>query len=146
MYYLHININKIKNVLLKKNNCRLVTDTPPGTTEWAPQGTLQISQFNHCVSIYCLNNTTKLNPVLKEQCLTYLFTLLTPCRSMPIARKETISDFLYMAWLDILTKDLPPTLLIRGNHKSVLTFYSWALSLPTIWEWYSYKGKGMVLP
>uniref|UniRef100_A0A3Q3C159 Solute carrier family 12 member 1 n=1 Tax=Haplochromis burtoni TaxID=8153 RepID=A0A3Q3C159_HAPBU len=74
--------------------------------------------------IYCLNNTTKLNPVLKEQCLTYLFTLLTPCRSMPIARKETISDFLYMAWLDILTKDLPPTLLIRGNHKSVLTFYS----------------------
>lgn len=43
---------------------------------------------------------------------------------MPIARKESISDFLYMAWLDILTKDLPPTLLIRGNHKSVLTFYS----------------------
>lgn len=44
--------------------------------------------------------------------------------SMPIARKESISDFLYMAWLDTLTKDLPPTLLIRGNHKSVLTFYS----------------------
>ncbi|KAG7233647.1 hypothetical protein INR49_006761 [Caranx melampygus] len=44
--------------------------------------------------------------------------------SMPIARKESVSDFLYMAWLDTLTKDLPPTLLIRGNHKSVLTFYS----------------------
>ncbi|XP_053720428.1 solute carrier family 12 member 1 isoform X1 [Synchiropus splendidus] len=44
--------------------------------------------------------------------------------SMPIARKETISDYLYMAWLDVLTKDLPPTVLIRGNHKSVLTFYS----------------------
>ncbi|KAF7666619.1 hypothetical protein LDENG_00099340 [Lucifuga dentata] len=44
--------------------------------------------------------------------------------SMPIARKETVSDFLYMAWLDILTKNLPPILLIRGNHKSVLTFYS----------------------
>ncbi|XP_047219699.1 solute carrier family 12 member 1 [Girardinichthys multiradiatus] len=44
--------------------------------------------------------------------------------SMPIARKGSVSDFLYMAWLDILTKDLPPTLLIRGNHKSVLTFYS----------------------
>ncbi|XP_040913487.1 solute carrier family 12 member 1 [Toxotes jaculatrix] len=44
--------------------------------------------------------------------------------SMPIARKESVSDFLYMAWLDTLTMDLPPTLLIRGNHKSVLTFYS----------------------
>ncbi|KAG7482759.1 solute carrier family 12 member 1 [Solea senegalensis] len=44
--------------------------------------------------------------------------------SMPIARKEAVSDYLYMTWLDILTKDLPPTLLIRGNHKSVLTFYS----------------------
>uniref|UniRef100_A0A8C9T7U4 Solute carrier family 12 member 3 n=1 Tax=Scleropages formosus TaxID=113540 RepID=A0A8C9T7U4_SCLFO len=43
---------------------------------------------------------------------------------MPIARKGTISDHLYMAWLDILTKNLPPTMLIRGNHKSVLTFYS----------------------
>ncbi|XP_041794212.1 solute carrier family 12 member 1 isoform X2 [Chelmon rostratus] len=44
--------------------------------------------------------------------------------SMPIARKESVSDFLYMAWLETLTKDLPPTLLIRGNQKSVLTYYS----------------------
>uniref|UniRef100_A0A3Q4NA93 Solute carrier family 12 member 1 n=1 Tax=Neolamprologus brichardi TaxID=32507 RepID=A0A3Q4NA93_NEOBR len=62
----------------------------------------------------------RLNELLKEHSRSANLIVV----SMPIARKETISDFLYMAWLDILTKDLPPTLLIRGNHKSVLTFYS----------------------
>uniref|UniRef100_A0A670YZA7 Solute carrier family 12 member 1 n=1 Tax=Pseudonaja textilis TaxID=8673 RepID=A0A670YZA7_PSETE len=44
--------------------------------------------------------------------------------SLPVARKGIISDYLYMAWLEILSKNLPPVLLIRGNHKNVLTFYS----------------------
>uniref|UniRef100_A0AAQ4QMK4 Solute carrier family 12 member 1 n=1 Tax=Gasterosteus aculeatus aculeatus TaxID=481459 RepID=A0AAQ4QMK4_GASAC len=62
----------------------------------------------------------RLNEVLQEHSKSANLIIV----SMPIARKESVSDFLYMAWLDILTKDLPPTLLIRGNHKSVLTFYS----------------------
>ncbi|KAM4744114.1 solute carrier family 12 member 1 [Anableps anableps] len=62
----------------------------------------------------------RLNELLQEHSKSANLIVL----SMPIARKGSISDFLYMAWLDILTKDLPPTLLIRGNHKSVLTFYS----------------------
>uniref|UniRef100_A0A673IM99 Solute carrier family 12 member 2-like n=1 Tax=Sinocyclocheilus rhinocerous TaxID=307959 RepID=A0A673IM99_9TELE len=44
--------------------------------------------------------------------------------TMPLARKGTVSSALYMTWLDTLTKDLPPILLVRGNHQSVLTFYS----------------------
>ncbi|GLD55911.1 solute carrier family 12 member 1 [Lates japonicus] len=66
------------------------------------------------------NLQLRLNEVLQQNSKSANLIIV----SMPIARKESISDFLYMAWLDVLTKDLPPTLLIRGNHKSVLTFYS----------------------
>lgn len=31
---------------------------------------------------------------------------------------------LYMAWMDFISKQMPPFLLIRGNQESVLTFYS----------------------
>ncbi|XP_029981773.1 solute carrier family 12 member 1 [Sphaeramia orbicularis] len=63
----------------------------------------------------------RLNELLRENSMSANLILV----SMPIARKESVSDYLYMAWLECLTKDLrPPTLLIRGNHKSVLTFYS----------------------
>ncbi|XP_035508413.1 solute carrier family 12 member 1 isoform X2 [Morone saxatilis] len=66
------------------------------------------------------NLQVRLNELLQENSKSANLIIV----SMPIARKESVSDFLYMAWLDVLTKDLPPTLLIRGNHKSVLTFYS----------------------
>ncbi|XP_004697035.2 solute carrier family 12 member 2, partial [Echinops telfairi] len=45
-------------------------------------------------------------------------------KSLPVARKGAVSSALYMAWLEALSKDLPPILLVRGNHQSVLTFYS----------------------
>ncbi|KAM6943039.1 solute carrier family 12 member 1 [Xenentodon cancila] len=66
------------------------------------------------------NLQVRLNELLQENSKAASLIVV----SMPIARKGSVSDFLYMAWLDILTKDLPPILLIRGNHKSVLTFYS----------------------
>ncbi|CAI9727615.1 solute carrier family 12 member 3-like isoform X1 [Octopus vulgaris] len=44
--------------------------------------------------------------------------------TLPMPRKGTCSSGLYMAWIDTLTRDLPPILLLRGNQKSVLTFYS----------------------
>ncbi|KAJ8946616.1 hypothetical protein NQ318_007219 [Aromia moschata] len=39
--------------------------------------------------------------------------------SLPMPRKGTISALLYMAWLEALTKDMPPYLLVRGNQQSV---------------------------
>jgi len=43
--------------------------------------------------------------------------------TLPLPRRGQ-NPALYMAWLDIMTKNLPPTLLVRGNQQSVLTFYS----------------------
>lgn len=44
--------------------------------------------------------------------------------SLPMPRKGSVSAPLYMAWLEMLSRDMPPVLFVRGNHTSVLTFYS----------------------
>ncbi|NXY84313.1 S12A1 protein, partial [Alcedo cyanopectus] len=62
----------------------------------------------------------RLNELLQEHSRAANLIVL----SLPVARKGVVSDYLYMAWLEILSKNLPPTLMIRGNHKNVLTFYS----------------------
>uniref|UniRef100_A0A8C4H2H9 Solute carrier family 12 member 2 n=1 Tax=Dicentrarchus labrax TaxID=13489 RepID=A0A8C4H2H9_DICLA len=56
----------------------------------------------------------------------YAYKSISLCvgRSLPLARKGTVSSALYMCWMETLSKDLPPLLLVRGNHQSVLTFYS----------------------
>uniref|UniRef100_A0A7N6BSM3 Solute carrier family 12 member 2 n=1 Tax=Anabas testudineus TaxID=64144 RepID=A0A7N6BSM3_ANATE len=66
------------------------------------------------------NRQIRLNELLKEHSSTAKLIVM----SMPLARKGTVSSALYMCWLDTLSKDLPPLLLVRGNHQSVLTFYS----------------------
>ena len=40
-------------------------------------------------------------------------------------RKGATPANLYMAWLEIMTREMPPFLFVRGNQTSVLTFYSW---------------------
>ncbi|XP_056393273.1 solute carrier family 12 member 2 isoform X2 [Hyla sarda] len=62
----------------------------------------------------------RLNELLKEHSSTANVIVM----SLPVARKGAVSSALYMAWLEVLSKDLPPILLVRGNHQSVLTFYS----------------------
>ncbi|KAJ2949747.1 hypothetical protein O0L34_g15680 [Tuta absoluta] len=44
--------------------------------------------------------------------------------SLPMPRKGSVSAPLYMAWLEMMSRDLPPMLFVRGNHTSVLSFYA----------------------
>uniref|UniRef100_A0A8C3CVV1 Solute carrier family 12 member 1 n=1 Tax=Cairina moschata TaxID=8855 RepID=A0A8C3CVV1_CAIMO len=71
----------------------------------------------------------KVKPSLPFYICTYSYTVdqmleVISKKILPVARKGVVSDYLYMAWLEILSKNLPPTLMVRGNHKNVLTFYS----------------------
>jgi len=52
-------------------------------------------------------------------------------RTLPMPRKGLCAAGLYMAWLDTLTRDMPPMLLLRGNQENVLTYYSWVIYLPS---------------
>uniref|UniRef100_A0A7E4VQV4 AA_permease domain-containing protein n=1 Tax=Panagrellus redivivus TaxID=6233 RepID=A0A7E4VQV4_PANRE len=58
--------------------------------------------------------------LLKQHSMDSDLVVLT----LPVPRKGLVSSCLYMAWVDIMTRGLPPTLLVRGNQTSVLTFYS----------------------
>ncbi|XP_034027050.1 solute carrier family 12 member 2-like [Thalassophryne amazonica] len=66
------------------------------------------------------NRQIRLNELLKEHSSTAKLIVM----SMPLARKGTVSSALYMCWMETLSKGVPPLLLVRGNHQSVLTFYS----------------------
>ena len=43
--------------------------------------------------------------------------------TLPVPSKN-VEPSMYLSWLEMMTKDLPPIMLIRGNHTNVLTFYT----------------------
>ncbi|EGW00060.1 Solute carrier family 12 member 3 [Cricetulus griseus] len=62
----------------------------------------------------------RLNEILLDYSRDAALIILT----LPIGRKGKCPSSLYMAWLEILSQDLrPPVILIRGNQENVLTFY-----------------------
>ncbi|KAL1139743.1 hypothetical protein AAG570_006721 [Ranatra chinensis] len=66
------------------------------------------------------NRHLRLRELLLENSMNSNFIVMT----LPMPRKNVVTACLYMAWLETLTKDMPPFLLVRGNQQSVLTFYS----------------------
>ncbi|KAG7170645.1 Solute carrier family 12 member 2-like 1 [Homarus americanus] len=66
------------------------------------------------------NRHVRLRELLLENSRNSSLVVMT----LPMPRKSSVSAPLYMAWLETLTRDMPPFILIRGNQTSVLTFYS----------------------
>jgi len=62
----------------------------------------------------------RLGELVKEHSHDAKLIVLT----LPIPKKAVVTSLMYMSWLEVLSSDLPPVLLIRGNQTSVLTFYS----------------------
>uniref|UniRef100_A0A8D9ENE6 Bumetanide-sensitive sodium-(Potassium)-chloride cotransporter n=1 Tax=Cacopsylla melanoneura TaxID=428564 RepID=A0A8D9ENE6_9HEMI len=61
---------------------------------------------------------------LRELLLEHSSSATLVIMSLPMPRKDILPAPIYMTWLEILTRDMPPFLLMRGNQTSVLTFYS----------------------
>ncbi|KAF4010718.1 hypothetical protein G4228_002405 [Cervus hanglu yarkandensis] len=62
----------------------------------------------------------RLNEILLDYSRDAALVVIT----LPIGRKGKCPSSLYMAWLETLSQDLrPPVILIRGNQENVLTFY-----------------------
>merc|ERR1711973_241378 len=66
------------------------------------------------------NRQLRLSELLQENSAEAEMIFMT----LPLPRRGHVSSPLYLAWLEMMTRNLPPTLLIRGNQTSVLTFYS----------------------
>uniref|UniRef100_A0A3P9N1F5 Solute carrier family 12 member 3 n=1 Tax=Poecilia reticulata TaxID=8081 RepID=A0A3P9N1F5_POERE len=62
----------------------------------------------------------RLNEVLLDYSRDAALIVIT----MPVGRRDGCPSSLYLAWLDVLSRDLrAPVLMVRGNQESVLTFY-----------------------
>ncbi|CAK9296644.1 unnamed protein product [Gordionus sp. m RMFG-2023] len=74
---------------------------------------------------YCsLLNKTHRQIRLHEMLTNYSLGSNLVVMTLPMPRKGSISSSMYMAWLEIISKNMPPFLFLRGNQQSVITFYS----------------------
>lgn len=71
-----------------------------------------------------LEAKTHLQLRLRELLLKHSTEASLIVMSLPMPRQGAVSAPLYMSWIEVLTKGMPPFLLVRGNQSSVLTFYS----------------------
>lgn len=109
-----------------------ITDPPqPETTKLFEDITKKFTEESAnpdcCISeteLLTLAEKTKRQLRLRELLLANSKDARLVVMSLPMPRKGSVSAPLYMAWLEMMSRDMPPMMFVRGNHTSVLTFYS----------------------
>uniref|UniRef100_A0A673XTX7 Solute carrier family 12 member 3 n=1 Tax=Salmo trutta TaxID=8032 RepID=A0A673XTX7_SALTR len=98
--------------------CSLIDLNPPH-----PMTKLtQVRGKTDLCSLIDLNPPHPMTKLTQVRGITDLCSLID--RTMPVGRRGQCPSALYMAWLETLSRDLrPPVLLVRGNQENVLTFY-----------------------
>ena len=103
-------ITKKANVDTKEEFMRIIAKYP----------TNAISEKDITTNAERTNRHLRTAELLREKSISSELIVMT----LPLPRREGIPPALYMAWLEIMTKGLPPVLMTRGNQTSVLTYYS----------------------
>ncbi|XP_065812564.1 solute carrier family 12 member 3-like [Labrus bergylta] len=114
------NVHQFENMLARfrlDKNLKLGSDTgTPGLQEEPWMITDQDVEKNKAKSL----RQIRLNEVLQDYSREAALIVII----MPVGRRGACPSTLYLAWLDFLSRDLrPPVLMVRGNQENVLTFY-----------------------
>ncbi|KAH8406189.1 hypothetical protein KR215_006428 [Drosophila sulfurigaster] len=98
----------------------VVVDKENGSKATLNEDEALISEDDLLAVVDKTNRYLRLREYLHEQSMKSDLVVMT----LPMPRKNIVSAPLYMAWLESLSRDMPPFLFVRGNQTSVLTFYS----------------------
>ncbi|XP_040893772.1 solute carrier family 12 member 3 [Toxotes jaculatrix] len=115
-----VNVHQFENMVgrfRRNTNPKQDSDSGPPTQQEEPwMITDQDLERNKAKSL----RQIRLNEVLQDYSREAALIVIT----MPVGRRGVCPSTLFMAWLDFLSRDLrPPVLLVRGNQENVLTFY-----------------------
>ncbi|XP_033750069.1 solute carrier family 12 member 3-like [Pecten maximus] len=113
--------------LWKKPSLNMYKEFESTIRKWRLRGGEYPDEFPWKVSDSDLvSNKAKIyrNIRLREQLLIHSTEASLIVMTLPVPRKNFCPAGLYMGWLETLTRDMPPMLLLRGNQQSVLTYYS----------------------
>ncbi|KAM9808091.1 solute carrier family 12 member 3 [Neosynchiropus ocellatus] len=106
--------NMVAHFRMEETNPKNNSDSTPHDEPW--RITDQDLERNKAKTLRLI----RLNEVLQESSREAALVVVT----MPVGRRGVCPSFLYLAWLDFLSRDMqPPVLLVRGNQENVLTLY-----------------------